>query len=63
VDIAEWLRGLGLAQYETVFRDNAIDVETLPDLSEEDLEKLGVSLGHRKRMLRVIAAHAVGAPP
>src|SRR5229473_1698234 len=38
-----------------VFRDNAIDVEVLPELTEADLEKLGVLLGHRKRMLRAIA--------
>jgi class 3 adenylate cyclase len=54
VDIADWLQGLGLARYETVFRDNAIDAETLSDLTETDLEKLGVLLGHRKRMLRAI---------
>jgi len=52
VDISEWLRSLGLAQYETTFRDNAIDFEILPELTEADLEKLGVVLGHRKRMLR-----------
>ncbi len=59
MDIAEWLRGLGLWQYEAVFRDNAIDLETLPELTEADLEKLGVLLGHRKRILR--AAAALGA--
>ncbi len=52
LDIGTWLHGLGLEQYEPVFRDNAIDLETLPDLSETDLEKLGVLLGHRKRILR-----------
>ena len=52
--IGTWLHGLGLEQYDPVFRDNAIDLETLPDLTEPDLEKLGVLLGHRKRMLRAI---------
>ncbi len=56
VDISEWLRSLDLAQYEAIFRDNAIDAEILPELTEADLEKLGVVLGHRKRMLRAIAA-------
>ena len=56
MDICEWLRGLDLAQYEPVFRENAIDVEALLELTEADLEKLGVLLGHRKRMLRAIAA-------
>src|SRR5260370_5041745 len=62
VDIADWLHGLGLGQYERVFRENAIDAETLPDLTEADLEKLGVLLGHRKRMLRSVAALATGEP-
>ena len=54
VDIAEWLRGLGLDRYEAAFRENAIDLEVLPEITETDLEKLGVLLGHRKRMLRAI---------
>jgi hypothetical protein len=33
--------GLGLRQYEAAFRDNAIDMETLADLAEGDLERLG----------------------
>jgi class 3 adenylate cyclase len=61
-DIAGWLRNLGLPQYESAFRDNAIDIDTLPDLSEADLEKLGVLLGHRKKMLRAIAALGAAAP-
>ena len=56
MDISDWLRGLDLAQYEAVFRENAIDLDILPELTETDLEKLGVLLGHRKRMLRAIAA-------
>jgi len=62
LDIGRWLRGLGLQQYEPSFHENAIDAETLPDLTEADLEKLGVLLGHRKRILRAIEElHA--APP
>jgi class 3 adenylate cyclase/tetratricopeptide (TPR) repeat protein len=54
-DIAGWLAGLGLQEYEETFRANAVDLEVLPELAEHDLEKLGVLLGHRKRMLRAIA--------
>jgi class 3 adenylate cyclase len=54
VDIAAWLRRLGLEQYEQTFRDNAIDPEVLPDLTDADLEKLGMLLGHRKRLLKEI---------
>jgi class 3 adenylate cyclase/tetratricopeptide (TPR) repeat protein len=62
VDIGTWLHGLGLAQYEPIFRENAIDTEILPELTETDLEKLGGVLGHRKRMLRAIAAFETRAP-
>ncbi len=55
MDIAAWLRRLGLEQYEQTFRDNAIDAEVLPDLTDADLEKLGMLLGHRKRLLKAIA--------
>jgi hypothetical protein len=40
LDIGAWLKKLGLEQYEGVFRDNAIDAEVLPDMSEADFEKL-----------------------
>jgi class 3 adenylate cyclase/predicted ATPase len=54
VDVGAWLRNLGLGQYEVAFRENEIDVEVLPDLTDVDLEKLGVPLGHRKRLLKAI---------
>ncbi len=59
-EIATWLDGLGLAQYATVFAENAIDLDILPDVTEADLEKLGVALGHRKRILRAITALTSG---
>ena len=71
MDLASWLRSLGLEQYEAVFRENAIDLSVLPDLTDQDLEKLGVLLGHRRKLLRAIAnletttkaaSGAVGAP-
>src|SRR6266498_5455624 len=55
-EITTWLDGIGLAQYATVFAENAIDLDVLSDVSEADLERLGVALGHRKRMLRAIAS-------
>lgn len=60
MDVAAWLRGLGLERYEQLFRDNDIDAEVLGDLTERDLETLGVSLGHRKRLLKAIAARHRG---
>ena len=55
MDVASWLRSLGLEQYEATFRDNAIDDSVLPDLTDQDLEKIGVLLGHRRKLLRAIA--------
>ena len=53
---------IGLEQYTATFIDNAIDVAILPDLTEADLEKLGVVLGHRKRMLKALAELSAGSP-
>ena len=62
MDIAVWLRGLGLEQYEAAFRANAVDASVLPRLTAEDLKDLGVTLvGHRRRLLDAIAA--LGAEP
>jgi predicted ATPase/class 3 adenylate cyclase len=55
MDLGAWLRSLGLEQYEAAFRENAIDETVLPDLTDQDLEKLGVLLGHRRKLLRAIA--------
>ncbi len=60
MDVGDWLRGLGLGQYEAVFLENDIDADVLPELTEADFEKVGVSLGHRKRLLKAIAG--LGAP-
>jgi len=57
MNVAAWLRGLGLDRYETAFRDNEIDWEALPKLTPADLKDLGVVLGsHRRRLLEAIAA-------
>ena len=56
MDLGGWLRSLGLDRYEAAFRANAIDADVLCDLTDQDLEKLGVLLGHRRKLLRAIAA-------
>jgi hypothetical protein len=66
--IAEWLMALGMSQYTERVTENGIDVSVLPELTKQDFEKLGVLLGHRRKMLRAIhdfgsAAVAVTAPP
>jgi SAM domain (Sterile alpha motif) len=50
MDVAEWLRGVGLEKYMPAFRTNDIDGEVLSRLTGEDLRELGVnSIGHRDR--------------
>src|SRR6202165_4479667 len=63
IEISNWLRGLGLEQYASAFRDNAIDAEILRELTADDLKDLGVNLvGHRRKLLAAIAALR-SAPP
>jgi predicted ATPase/class 3 adenylate cyclase len=54
VDVGAWLEELGLAQYRALFADQAIDSDILPDLTDDDLERLGVPLGHRKKLIKAI---------
>ena len=53
--IANWLKSLGLGEYAQRFAENRIDASVLRDLTDQDLEKIGIPLGHRKKMLRAIA--------
>jgi hypothetical protein len=63
IDVADWLRGLGLGQYASVFAANDIDAEVLPELTADDLTGLGItSIGHRRKLLAGIAALRGGAP-
>jgi class 3 adenylate cyclase len=53
--VADWLEKLGLGQYAPRFAENDISFVILPDLTDQDLEKIGVaSLGHRRLLLRAI---------
>jgi class 3 adenylate cyclase/predicted ATPase len=57
MDLGDWLRSLGLGQYEAAFRENVIDDTVLPNLTAEDLKDLGVDIvGHRRKLLDAIAA-------
>src|SRR5258708_31573638 len=63
-DLTEWLGRHGLGQYAKTFAENNIEYSVLPDLTENDLEKLGVSsLGHRKKLLRAIEALTAARQP
>jgi len=54
--VTQWLKQLGLGQFADVFAEQQIDREVLPELTEEDFEKLGIPLGPRKKLLKAIAA-------
>jgi class 3 adenylate cyclase len=59
--IADWLQKLGLGQYSQRFAENDIEIDVLSELTDQDFDRLGVSLGHRRRMIRAI--RELGAEP
>lgn len=64
MDVATWLRGLGLERYADAFAANDIDMALLPRLTSQDLKGIGVaSVGHRRRLLAAIALLARPAGP
>ena len=58
--VDDWLDSLGLGSYAPAFASNGIDFTVLPALTDKDLEKLGLLLGHRRKLLRAIAALDTG---
>ena len=63
-EVGDWLERLGLSGYAAAFAENDIEFDLLPELTDADLEKLGVaSLGHRKRLLKAISALPSAAVP
>ena len=66
-ELRRWLEQIGLAQHAETLAANDIDLDVLPELSDEDLKELGLSLGHRRRLLRAIVQRrsesSVGAAP
>jgi class 3 adenylate cyclase len=61
--IADWLQNLGMSEYTRRFVENDIDISVLSHLTDQDLKELGVSLGHRRKILAAIAELAPGAVP
>jgi class 3 adenylate cyclase/predicted ATPase len=63
IDVAEWLKTLGLEQYEPAFAKNDIDAEVLPELTADDLIGIGVSsIGHRRKLLAAVAQLRSNSP-
>jgi predicted ATPase/class 3 adenylate cyclase len=53
-DVRQWLEGLGLGQYADMFAENDVDFDVLTELSDDELKELGLSLGHRKKLLKAV---------
>jgi len=60
VDLEKFLSELGLTQYLQTFRDNDVDAAALLDLEEAHLKELGLSLGHRIKLVKAIAGVRAG---
>src|SRR4051794_16699820 len=64
MNVEAWLKSLGLEQYAAAFHENDVDAEVLPTLTADDLKEMGItSIGHRRRLLEVIAASRSNAMP
>jgi SAM domain (Sterile alpha motif) len=59
--VADWLETLGLSEYAQRFAENRIDFSVLPELTDQDLEKIGVVLGDRRKIY--VQSESLGAPP
>ena len=57
-NIGNWLEQLGLGKYAPAFIENEIDLDILPYVTDEALEKIGVALGARLKILAAIAARS-----
>jgi class 3 adenylate cyclase len=60
--VRDWLASLSLSEYADRFEENRIDLGILPDLTDQDLEKLGVILGDRRKILRAVRELGPAAP-
>ena len=59
--VADWLKALGMSEYAERFAENDIDVEVLSELTDKDFDRLGVSIGHRRKIMRAIREFAPAA--
>jgi hypothetical protein len=55
-EVADWLEELGMSEYAQRFSENDIDFEVLGELTDADFDRLGVSIGHRRKLLKALAA-------
>src|SRR5689334_4043786 len=60
--LKHWLEEAGLGQYADLFIQHRIGLDVIPDLTEEDLAKLGLPMGDRRRLQRAIGSLVPIAP-
>ena len=63
MDVAAWLRDLGLERYAAAFLDAEITPEALPELTDADLRELGLPLGPRRVLLKAVRVLVGPLPP
>jgi class 3 adenylate cyclase/tetratricopeptide (TPR) repeat protein len=56
--VREWLAAIGLDEFAEAFERERIDLEALAELSEADLESLGLPMGPRRKVLKALRAPA-----
>jgi class 3 adenylate cyclase/predicted ATPase len=62
--VRRWLMAIGLGGLADLFEQNDIDLDLIGDLTENDLQQLGLTLGQRRRLLRAAQSLATaGAAP
>jgi len=71
LSVNDWLESLGLQKYASVFEEHEIDLDVVPDLTEADLDDLGLPIGPRRKIIKAARAlveagdepAAIGAAP
>ena len=61
-DLQRWLARYGLTAYYDLLCENRIDLDILPELTESDLQQIGIPVGDRKRLIKAARA-LVEEPP
>jgi hypothetical protein len=61
-DLKLFLQNLSLEKYLDVLASRDIDLTVALELTEQDLEKLGLSLGHRRKFMAAAAKLRAGMP-
>ena len=60
--IRAWLDAHGLSQHTQAFEAQEIDLEALPELTDDDLKEMGLAIGPRRKLLKAIRESGTDAP-